>query len=1387
MFGNTAWFCLRERAPWFLLLLGMIGAPLVLAADSNHSPLLNVSFETTPRHFEAPLESSTVPSRSANFSAPVLHADTVRSVGLAPTAVDREAAAGHALYYTFSISNLGIVDDEYALTTAGHRWPVTLLRADSAVKISKSEVVPAGKQFQFVIRIDVPNNAPIGASDTARIFVSSIAAPAVSDVSSFITISLGPTGSLPWIEPFAVESKKANAWRNYTTRFPFNFGPVEVDDEAVNIPSSRFALHFDGDATGGDEVRSQPINLFGKSDAVLQFAFERGGAGNAPENGEDLSLDYFNADGEWINLLVLPGSGPVTTSFSMQSVILPPEAYHSSFRFRFRNIASVGPFDDWYVDDIRIFEVTRGRIPFVETFPLMTLDADKWPIGAGVRVDTVGRDEPSAPFSANLQGSGLLQTQPLDLSRESAVSVRYYFQQGGFGDEPEAGDDLFVEFFDGSGIWRPLAQHLGVDGGLPNFTRQEAFLPPTAYHRDFRLRFRSNGDPGFDDWFIDDVAIEVFSPPEIEVTPTALAAKLFAGDSTTKELALSNAGPGELFFRLRVAPPMSAASNAKGFAANLFSAPALKYPQNFYQLALQKNEPDWRAGQSAMLGRGGPDNFGYVWRDSREAEGPAFQWADISATGKLIPGLGDDNNIGPFRLGFDFPFYDSVFTSFQFCTNGFISFTGTAAPFTNDPLPSGGVANLVAPFWDDLDLTGGAAYYLSSENQLIVQWTNARSVSGDGLFTFQLILTPRGNIIFRYLRMAGAVNFSTAGIQNSDGSEGLEVAFNTDFARDSLAVLIERPSSWLSFAPNNGRLAPGNATVRVKFNAAGLKPDSTYHAELRVESNDLDETLVPVLVSFEVLQRKDVPEHYDDFDTTNIKYVVNIDAATLNDQPLQVGDEIGVFTPGGSLAGAAIWNAAGPARLIAYGDDSTTQKVEGFTRGQTLFFRIWDRAGNRDYPATPAYSRGDGRFGTGDSARLSLLAAQTRFARRMLLNSGWSWISFNIMPDNLDIAQLMDSVANLAIMVNGDGGFFIPSQINGIGALDVRQGYKVYLNAPDSVKFTGDEVLPNTPIPLRQGWNFAAYLPMMPVAAEAALAGVSQQMALAKNDAGGFYIPGLINTLGGMQPGRGYRLYMNVADTLVYPFGARAQAKAASRRVTALPLAPQHFKPPGKTAESYSLIILSASVYGKPLQTGDEIGVFTPAGKLAGAGVWPETGPLGIAVWRRDDDALPTAYGERHGFVPGEKMIFRAWRRGGFVESAAAEEIAMPAKFLRGSGAFDSEVFALVELSASPLPQKFQLHQSFPNPLNGAAAQTMIRYELPQPGFAELRVYNLLGQAVRTLHQAALPAGFHEIAWDGRDEQGRLVAAGVYLYRLHVRSERKENVFTAVRKVVVVP
>ncbi len=69
-----------------------------------------------------------------------------------------------------------------------------------------------------------------------------------------------------------------------------------------------------------------------------------------------------------------------------------------------------------------------------------------------------------------------------------------------------------------------------------------------------------------------------------------------------------------------------------------------------------------------------------------------------------------------------------------------------------------------------------------------------------------------------------------------------------------------------------------------------------------------------------------------------------------------------------------------------------------------------------------------------------------------------------------------------------------------------------------------------------------------------------------------------------------------------------------------------------------------------------------------------------------------------------------------------------------------------------------------PNPFN---AGTTLRLHLPQAGPVTLTVYNTAGQVVKTLaDHVPLPAGGHVLEWDGRDQRGHPVAAGLYLYRL---------------------
>lgn len=75
----------------------------------------------------------------------------------------------------------------------------------------------------------------------------------------------------------------------------------------------------------------------------------------------------------------------------------------------------------------------------------------------------------------------------------------------------------------------------------------------------------------------------------------------------------------------------------------------------------------------------------------------------------------------------------------------------------------------------------------------------------------------------------------------------------------------------------------------------------------------------------------------------------------------------------------------------------------------------------------------------------------------------------------------------------------------------------------------------------------------------------------------------------------------------------------------------------------------------------------------------------------------------------------------------------------------------------------FKLYQNFPNPFN---PQTSIRFDLSEADQVQLVIYNALGQEVRQLITGFLPSGRHVISWDARDNFGRGVSAGVYVYQM---------------------
>jgi len=265
-----------------------------------------------------------------------------------------------------------------------------------------------------------------------------------------------------------------------------------------------------------------------------------------------------------------------------------------------------------------------------------------------------------------------------------------------------------------------------------------------------------------------------------------------------------------------------------------------------FNVEIPKGQPDWRHGTPQTEGAGGPDLFGYTWIDSDEPGGPSFNWIDISATGAAITGLGDDNFVGPFPLGFSFSFYGNNYTEFYVGSNGMIGFGPTTGltSLSNAEIPTAGTPNnMIAWLWDDLD-PGNAAthvYYQNVGNSLVIQFEHYFEYPDGGHWVdAEMILYANGNIKIQYdyFDPGFDVLSCTVGIENADGTDGLQVVYNAAYLHDDLALLFLLESQWLSENPSSGTIPPGgSADIWVKADATGLN-GGFYDALVHIISND---------------------------------------------------------------------------------------------------------------------------------------------------------------------------------------------------------------------------------------------------------------------------------------------------------------------------------------------------------------------------------------------------------------------------------------------------------------------------------------------------------------------------------------------------------------------
>ncbi len=424
----------------------------------------------------------------------------------------------------------------------------------------------------------------------------------------------------------------------------------------------------------------------------------------------------------------------------------------------------------------------------------------------------------------------------IDMGQYSWVHDGFTIYEGNDG-EPNEGYTVAV-----SDNWNGPWHNLGTGYGTMGFSIASTGLDSIRY-----IKITDDGDgdpnastPGFD---LDAVVAGPPAYPDIAVSPLSITVTLLPTEVETVQLMVSNEGEAPLFFSIS---DVENDRNVQKADKN-----GSIYVPHF---ELRKGEPDPRKGASPPRGQGGPDEFGHIWIDSDEPGGPTFDWVDITSLGTAL-NLGDDDS-ERVSLPFGFPFYGETKTSVLVSSNGYLTFGSGGAEYSNDPIPDTDEPNdLIAPFWDDLNPSaGGEVYYYYDEanDRIIVEWYQVPHYYNEGSYTFEVILYPDGEIVFQYLNMQGELDGATIGIENSNASDGLQIAYNASYVHNNLAVLITTNLGWLSVEPRSGLLNVGESmSVDVIFDASEAG-GGTHTGSLIVISNDPDEDTIEIPVTLNV-------------------------------------------------------------------------------------------------------------------------------------------------------------------------------------------------------------------------------------------------------------------------------------------------------------------------------------------------------------------------------------------------------------------------------------------------------------------------------------------------------------------------------------------------------
>lgn len=852
--------------------------------------------------------------------------------------------------------------------------------------------------------------------------------------------------------------------------------------------------------------------------------------------------------------------------------------------------------------------------------------------------------------------------------------------------------------------------------------------------------------------------------PSAVVTPASINTSLPQASSTTEIINLANnsSGNSTLDFNIELA------NNT--FPDNKAVNVALKPVNNNVNKSAGTKENPVTNGGVSFRGSGGPDLFGYEWIDSNDPTGPEYEWTDISSTGTIaafsaisVHDPEDEGMAGPYDLGFNFKFYGETYSEVYIGTNGFISFeTFNGNTYSNTTLPNDGEPNnIIAPFWEDLDGTNqGDVYYQQIGSKFIIQYDHWQKFYGTtGYYTFQIVLSSNGKIMFYYEDMNDAVTSATVGIENSNGDDGLQVVQNSQYIENYLAVEFAAEPEWLASDIFSGTIYNNNSVDIELTLSSEDYPEGDYSMDVVISTNDPShpEIIVPVSLT---IGEGGSSENWSadllisDAEGTKISNTLtfgqNTDGtdgidASLNEYELPPLPVAGVFDT----------------RFLLPGNIASLTDIRN-SEPDSLVWELRFQPGSSGYPVTLSWNSADLPAGevmlkdplggisinvdmhmqssieiTNENINTLMIEYSGKGVMSTHVNSGWNIVSVPMNMEDMNVTSVFPTASSQAYSYNN--GY------NAVSETEPGSGYWLKFNNSSNIVFSGEPASGN--VQLSEGWNLIG-----PMAYEMDVNNIST------NPVGIIYSSFYSFNNGytvaeTLMPGKGYWVKSTGNGEIVYNTSVKKEN-------TGYATTPNENRIIFTDADGYQSILEFAA---NSTNVTDELPPLPPAGvpdiRFTSNNRVEAAGVNEISL---NSVSYPvTVRVEGTGITITDNF-------GGQIVNATLEA--------GNSFVISDQRITTLKVNSTVIPAEFGLSQNYPNPFNPS---TTISFALPVDSKVKIVLYNMLGEKVADIISADLSAGSHEA-----DFNASSLSSGMYIYNISASGSDGRN-FTDTKKMML--